>query len=49
MKRTFSKSKLYRDMSREFNIKGADEVKHLIKSENDIITLFAKCEPMSDE
>jgi len=36
-------------MSRDLNIKASDEVKHLIKSESDIIHLLKKCEPMNDE
>jgi hypothetical protein len=40
---------MYRNMSRELNTVCPDEVKHLIKSENDLIYLLKKCEPMTDD
>lgn len=35
-------------MSRKLIKKVPDELKHLIKSENDLITILQKCEPLSE-
>lgn len=37
LQRTMSKDKMYKIINQNFNIQAPDEVKHLIKSENDLI------------
>lgn len=49
LERALTKKQLMRRMSRLSPTKTHDDVKHVLKSENDTISLLKMCEPLSTE